>query len=76
MPGIRRVWKAEPDVKRRRLGLFEQLEPRRLLTVVTFDPAADNTLYEHPNGSLSNGEGQYLFAGRTARRLPLSTMSA
>lgn len=33
---------------------------------VTLSASADNTLYESPNGSLSNGAGQYLFAGRTA----------
>jgi hypothetical protein len=31
----------------------------------TLSPKADNTLYEDPNGSLSNGHGVYLFAGRT-----------
>ncbi len=28
-------------------------------------PSQDNTLYEDPNGTLSNGAGIYLFAGRT-----------
>lgn len=32
---------------------------------VTITPSADNTLYEQATGSLSNGAGQYLFAGRT-----------
>lgn len=34
---------------------------------VTITPTADNTLYENATGSLSNGVGQYLFAGRTAQ---------
>lgn len=34
---------------------------------VTITPSADNTLYEQSTGSLSNGAGQYLFAGRTAQ---------
>ena len=29
-------------------------------------PVADNTLFEDPNGTLSNGAGLYLFAGRVA----------
>lgn len=35
-------------------------------TEVTLEPAADNTLYEDANGNLSNGSGDYLFAGSTA----------
>ena len=27
----------------------------------------DNTLYEDPDGSLSNGQGNYFFAGQTAQ---------
>jgi hypothetical protein len=34
--------------------------------VVTVGAAADNTLYEDSAGSLSNGAGQYIFAGRTS----------
>lgn len=34
-------------------------------TTVTVEPGKDNTLYENPNGSLSNGQGDYLFAGKT-----------
>jgi len=33
--------------------------------VVTIAPSKDNTLYEDPNGALSNGIGQHIFAGRT-----------
>ena len=33
--------------------------------VVTIGAAADNTLYEDASGSLSNGAGEYLFAGTT-----------
>jgi len=34
--------------------------------VVILDASKDNTLYEQINGSLSNGAGDYIFAGRTA----------
>jgi hypothetical protein len=34
-------------------------------TVVTLNPAKDNTLYENPEGSLSNGAGDHFFAGKT-----------
>ena len=33
--------------------------------VLTFYPVADNSLYVSPTGSLSNGAGEYLFAGHT-----------
>jgi collagen type I/II/III/V/XI/XXIV/XXVII alpha len=33
--------------------------------IVTIAPSKDNTLYEDPNGALSNGIGEYVFAGRT-----------
>ncbi len=33
--------------------------------VVTLAPVSDNTLFEDATGALSNGAGQYLFAGRT-----------
>lgn len=32
---------------------------------VTLEPEKDNTLYEHPEGNLSNGAGEHLFAGTT-----------
>ncbi|MDH4070626.1 MAG: hypothetical protein OEV30_09385, partial [Ignavibacteria bacterium] len=35
-------------------------------TSVTLNPTLDNTLYETDDGSLSNGLGSFLFAGRTA----------
>lgn len=38
--------------------------PARSETVV-LSPAKDNTLYESPAGLLSNGQGDYIFAGRT-----------
>jgi len=34
---------------------------------VPFPPSKDNTLYEDPGGQLSNGQGQYLFAGKTGQ---------
>lgn len=36
--------------------------------VISIEPARDNTLYEDAQGSLSNGAGMHLFAGRTADR--------
>ena len=33
---------------------------------VTLNPVRDNTLYEDPTGMLSNGAGQFLFAGNNA----------
>lgn len=37
--------------------------------VISLAAAADNTLYQDPAGSLSNGSGGYLFAGMTAQNL-------
>ena len=34
-------------------------------SMVQISAAKDNTLYEDPNGSLSNGAGDYFFAGKT-----------
>lgn len=34
---------------------------------VTIEAVKDNTLFEDPGGALSNGEGDYLFTGRTAQ---------
>jgi hypothetical protein len=43
---------------------------------VTLNPLKDNTLYETPTGNLSNGQGDWIFAGRTlqgfARRAVLA----
>ena len=36
-------------------------------TLVSLAPSQDNTLYETEDGSLSNGAGDYMFAGRTAQ---------
>jgi len=36
---------------------------------VTLAPSKDNTLYQDPNGTLSNGAGPHLFAGSTGSRL-------
>lgn len=33
---------------------------------VFIEPTSDNTIYEHAEGALSNGAGDYLFAGRNA----------
>ncbi|MEM9985251.1 MAG: DNRLRE domain-containing protein, partial [Bacteroidota bacterium] len=37
-------------------------------TQVILEPSQDNTLYENATGSLSNGGGQYIFAGETANK--------
>jgi len=34
--------------------------------IINISPSQDNTLYENAGGTLSNGSGQYLFAGTTA----------
>jgi hypothetical protein len=36
---------------------------------VTLEPAKDNTLFEDPQGRLSNGAGMHLFAGRVDSRM-------
>ena len=48
-------------------GVSPRSEPRPLATTVTLEPAKDNTIYEHPSGSLSNGGGDHLFAGKTGQ---------
>jgi hypothetical protein len=48
--------------RQRPLGL-EQFEARNLLATKVLTPVADNTIYQD-SGSLSNGAGQYLFAGQ------------
>lgn len=49
---------------RRRL-LLESLEPRSLLATAQLNPIADNTLFQDTTGSLSDGAGQFFFAGVT-----------
>ena len=50
--------------------------PETITTTVTLMPARDNTLYQSEIGAISNGAGQYLFAGTTnngdARRAVLA----
>jgi hypothetical protein len=36
---------------------------------VTLNPDLDNTIYEDPTGNLSNGQGEFLFAGRSPQLL-------
>ncbi|HEU5311730.1 MAG TPA: DNRLRE domain-containing protein, partial [Candidatus Eisenbacteria bacterium] len=43
-------------------------EPARAVTI-TLAPSQDNTLYESATGAVSNGAGEYLFAGKTDRGL-------
>jgi len=38
--------------------------------VVTLTPIKDNTLFESPSGSFSNGQGSGMFVGRTAEDYP------
>ncbi len=42
------------------------LPAARAQTEVTLVPSHDNTLYESSDGTISNGAGQYLFAGQTS----------
>ena len=54
----------------RKLGLarrsyVESLEGRHMLAAVSVVASQDNSLYEDSQGVLSNGAGDYLFAGRT-----------
>lgn len=44
--------------------------------VVTIGPTKDNTLYETPDGSLSNGAGQYCFVGVTGQPAARRTLIA
>ena len=60
---VRRHRRVSAPRRKRRL-LLERLERRDLLTTVELPSVADNTLYEDDNGLLSNGAGEYFFAGR------------
>ena len=48
------------------LLLFAAIRHAAFADTVFLSPAKDNTLYEDPKGFLSNGQGIYFFAGRTA----------
>ena len=50
------------------LLVFALLSPPLQAERVMLNPIKDNTLYESPTGSLSNGAGAYLFAGRVGSR--------
>ncbi len=39
--------------------------PKPVMRTITVEAAKDNTLYENETGSVSNGQGEYLFAGNT-----------
>ena len=45
--------------------LFAPVRSGALADTVSFSPQKDNTIYLDLNGQLSNGQGIYLFAGRT-----------
>ncbi|MFK7960353.1 MAG: DNRLRE domain-containing protein [Phycisphaerales bacterium] len=47
------------------VGIIATWGPAAAGQTVALEPVADNTLYEDPSGSLSNGAGQHLFVGRT-----------
>ena len=46
--------------------LFAAMRSELLAETVVLPAQKDNTLYEDPFGQTSNGQGAYLFAGRTA----------
>src|SRR5947207_15625580 len=48
------------------LLLFAAMRSATLADTVSFLPQKDNTLYLDLAGQLSNGQGVYLFAGRTS----------
>ena len=54
--------------RRARKLSIERFERRDLLTTLELLPVADNTLFEDTTGSVSNGAGDGLFAGRVAPR--------
>ncbi len=39
--------------------------PKPVMRTITVEAAKDNTLYESETGTVSNGQGEYLFAGNT-----------
>ena len=47
------------------LLLFAAMRSATFADTVSLLPQKDNTLYEDPAGQLSNGQGIYLFAGKT-----------
>lgn len=54
-----------------RLAAFALLaSTSALATVVTLDASKDNTLYESAAGDISNGAGNYFFAGKTGSSSP------
>src|SRR5947209_4728543 len=58
------IAKAKP-IRRRAQLVCEALEPRAVPTMISVAPNADNTLYQSPTGSLSNGAGTHLYVGTT-----------
>ena len=51
------------------LLLFTAMRSGTFADTISLSPQKDNTLYEDPAGQLSNGQGIYLFAGRTSSNL-------
>ncbi len=50
------------------VAIAAALSQAALGTTTTFSPTQDNTLYQDPNGFLSNGAGPAFFAGTTSSR--------
>ena len=48
------------------LLLFTAMRGATFADTVVLSPQKDNTLYEDPFGTLSNGQGIYFFTGKTA----------
>ena len=48
-----------------RIATPESEAPQPVVRTVTLEAAQDNTLYESELGTISNGQGEYLFAGNT-----------
>lgn len=47
------------------LSCLSRAVPHARADSITLEPVKDNTLYEDPDGMLSNGMGSFFFAGRT-----------
>lgn len=64
---LQRTFRAIPSTARRRRfrPCLENLESRITPVSVNLSPSADDTLYQDPNGQLSNGAGQHFYAGAT-----------
>jgi uncharacterized repeat protein (TIGR01451 family) len=68
---LNRAFKKLPITNNGRRRAFrpslESLESRITPVTVNLSASADNTLYQDPNGQLSNGAGQHFYAGETVQ---------